>query len=126
VETAAQLAQNVVFTTHTPVPAGHDFFPPELLKRYLGGYVWEMGEPWDRFLALGRHDTADECEPFNMTLLALRLSSRRNGVSRLHGEVSRRMWRGVWEGLNEQEVPIGHITNGIHLATWVAPPMAAL
>jgi starch phosphorylase len=126
VETAAQLAQNVVFTTHTPVPAGHDFFPPELLKRYLGGYVWEMGEPWDRFLALGRHDTADECEPFNMTLLALRLSSRRNGVSRLHGEVSRRMWRGVWEGLKEQEVPIGHITNGIHLATWVAPPMAAL
>ena len=125
-ETAGRLAQHVVFTTHTPVPAGHDFFPAELLKRYLGGYVWELGESWDRFLALGRHDGADDFEPFNMTLLALRSSARRNGVSRLHGEVSRRMWRGVWQGLEEAEVPIGHITNGVHLATWVAPPMAAL
>ncbi|NJD10043.1 MAG: glycosyltransferase family 1 protein [Gemmatimonadetes bacterium] len=125
-ETAGRFAQDVVFTTHTPVPAGHDFFPAELLKRYLGGYVWEMGAPWERFLALGRHDGTDECESFNMTLLALRLSSRRNGVSRLHGEVSRRMWRGVWDDLEEPEVPIGHITNGVHLATWVAPPMAAL
>jgi len=125
-ETAASLARDVVFTTHTPVPAGHDFFAPELLQRYLGGYVWEMGEPWDRFLAHGRHDVSDECESFNMTLLALRLSGRRNGVSRLHGEVSRKMWRGVWEGLREKEVPIGHITNGIHLATWVAAPMASL
>ena len=125
-ETAARLAQNVVFTTHTPVPAGHDFFPAELMKKYLGGYVWEMGATWERFLALGRHDPNDECEPFNMTLLALRLSARRNGVSRLHGEVSRRMWRGVWQDLAETEVPIGHITNGVHLATWVAPPMAAL
>ena len=123
---AARLAEQVVFTTHTPVPAGHDFFTAELMERYLGGYAWEMHEPWDRFLALGRHDSADADESFNMTLLALRLSSRRNGVSRLHGEVSRRMWRGVWPGVAEAEVPIGHITNGVHLGTWVAGPMASL
>jgi starch phosphorylase len=122
----ARMAEHVVFTTHTPVPAGHDFFPVELLERYLGGYVWEMGETWERFVALGRHEAGDETDPFNMTLLALRASSRRNGVSRLHGEVSRRMWRGVWSGLEERDIPIGHITNGVHLATWVAEPMAAL
>ncbi|HSJ14306.1 MAG TPA: alpha-glucan family phosphorylase [Longimicrobiales bacterium] len=122
----ARMAERVVFTTHTPVPAGHDFFSAELVERYLGGYVWEMGETWERFLALGRHDASDESDPFNMTLLALRASARRNGVSRLHGDVSRRMWRGVWSGLEERDVPIGHITNGVHLSTWVAEPMAAL
>jgi starch phosphorylase len=122
----ARMAERVVFTTHTPVPAGHDMFPTELMERYLGGYVWEMGETWARFAALGRHDFQDETDPFNMTLLALRASSGRNGVSRLHGEVSRRMWRGVWSGLDEQSIPIGHITNGVHLATWVGAAMAAL
>jgi starch phosphorylase len=116
----------VAFTTHTPVPAGHDFFPPALLERYLGGYIWEMREPWSRFLALGRDDASDDDEPFNMTLLSLRLSGRRNGVSRLHGEVSRRMWRGVWPGLAEEDVPIGHVTNGVHLSSWVSPEMSQL
>lgn len=118
------LAQRVVFTTHTPVPAGHDMFPAHMLERYLGGYVWEMKEPWRRFLGLGRHDPTDDDEPFNMTLLALRLSGRRNGVSRLHGEVSRKMWYGVWPGISEDEVPIKSITNGVHLPTWVHPTMA--
>jgi starch phosphorylase len=122
--TAQRLAQGVAFTTHTPVPAGHDMFPTHLMERYLGGYIWEMREPWRRFLSLGRHDPTDDDEPFNMTLLALRLSGRRNGVSRLHGEVSRRMWWGVWPGLAEEDVPIVHITNGVHLPTWVAEPMA--
>src|SRR5690606_23843860 len=63
----SRLAERVVFTTHTPVPAGHDFFSADLMERYLGGYVWEMGEPWGRFLALGRHDPKDGDEPFNMT-----------------------------------------------------------
>jgi starch phosphorylase len=121
-----RLSQKVVFTTHTPVPAGHDMFATHLMERYLGGYVWEMREPWRRFLSLGRHDPTDDDEPFNMTLLALRLSGRRNGVSRLHGEVSRKMWSGVWPGIPEEETPIRHITNGVHLATWVSPTMADL
>ena len=121
-----KLNQHVVFTTHTPVPAGHDMFATHLMERYLGGYVWEMREPWRRFLALGRHDPTDDDEPFNMTLLALRLSGRRNGVSKLHGEVSRKMWSGVWAGLAEEDVPIRHITNGVHLSTWVSSTMAEL
>lgn len=119
-------SHGVVFTTHTPVPAGHDMFPAHLMERYLGGYVWEMREPWRRFLALGRHDPTDDDEPFNMTLLALRLSGRRNGVSKLHGEVSRRMWHGVWPGIAEDDTPIRSITNGVHLSTWVAPKMACV
>jgi starch phosphorylase len=123
---AERMRDGVIFTTHTPVPAGHDEFDPELMERYLGGYVWEMREPWERFMALGRLEPASATQPFNMTLLALRLSGRRNGVSRLHGEVSRRMWRSVWPELPDDAVPIGHVTNGIHLGTWVAPPMARL
>ena len=123
---AERLTGGVVFTTHTPVPAGHDFFPAAMLEQYLGGYVWEMREPWKRFLSLGRHDPKDEDEPFNMTLLALRMAARRNGVSELHGEVSRKMWRGVWNDIPEEDVPIGHVTNGVHLSTWVAPKMQQL
>jgi starch phosphorylase len=124
--TSRKLSQRVVFTTHTPVPAGHDMFQTHLMERYLGGFIWEMREPWRRFLALGRHDPTDDDEPFNMTLLALRLSGRRNGVSQLHGEVSRKMWSGVWPGIAEEEVPIRHITNGVHLSTWVSPVMSEL
>ncbi|HEX6558725.1 MAG TPA: alpha-glucan family phosphorylase, partial [Longimicrobiales bacterium] len=122
--TSRRMIQRCVFTTHTPVPAGHDMFPAHLMERYLGGYVWEMREPWRRFLGLGRHDPTDDDEPFNMTLLALRMSGRRNGVSKLHGDVSRRMWYGVWPGISEEDVPIRSITNGVHLPTWVSPPMA--
>jgi glycogen phosphorylase len=125
-ERAVALSEGLVFTTHTPVPAGHDYFAPDLLQRYLGGYVWELKLAWDRFLALGRHDAADLHEPFCMTLLALRLAGRSNGVSELHGEVSRRMWRGAWGDVPEAAVPIDHITNGVHVPTWVAPPMAKL
>ena len=123
---AERMSGGVAFTTHTPVPAGHDFFPADLMERYLGGYVWEMREPWQRFLALGRHDPADLDESFNMTLLALRMSGRRNGVSELHGEVSRKMWKGVWQSLHVEDVPIGHITNGVHLPTWAADSIAQM
>jgi glycogen phosphorylase len=125
-ERASALAEGLVFTTHTPVPAGHDAFPGDLLQRYLGGYTWDMQLPWERFLELGKHDPADADEMFGMTLLALRLAGRTNGVSRLHGEVSRRMWRGAWGDVPDDAVPIGHITNGVHLPTWVAPPVASL
>lgn len=123
---AERLRDGVVFTTHTPVPAGHDEFDPSLLERYLGGYVWEMREPWDRFLALGQRGPSVASERFNMTLLALRTAGRRNAVSRLHGKVSRQMWRSVWPDVPEEAVPIAHVTNGIHLPTWVGAPMAAL
>ncbi|MGH7449131.1 MAG: alpha-glucan family phosphorylase, partial [Longimicrobiales bacterium] len=122
-DAAARVASGVVFTTHTPVAAGHDYFTQELLERYLGGYFWDMGEPWERFLALGRttHDAR-----FCMTALAIRLSTIRNGVSRLHGAVSRTMWHQIWPELQENEVPIGHITNGVHLPTWVGDDIARL
>jgi len=123
---AERIRGGVAFTTHTPVPAGHDFFPALLMERYLGGYVWEMREPWQRFLAIGKDDPADPDDPFNMTVVSLRLSGRRNGVSKLHGEVSRKMWHMVWPELREEDVPIGHITNGVHLASWVGAPMRRL
>ncbi|MGH7445221.1 MAG: alpha-glucan family phosphorylase, partial [Longimicrobiales bacterium] len=122
-EAQQRTQRDVVFTTHTPVAAGHDYFPPDLLERYMGGYVWEMREPWDAFMALGLFEGETR---FCMTALALRLSSRRNGVSRLHGAVSREMWRVVFPGVDEEQVPIGHITNGVHLPTWVADSTAAV
>ena len=125
-QAAQRLSDGVLFTTHTPVPAGHDIFAPDLLERYIGGYIWEMREPWQRFLALGRLDPENGAEPFNMTVLALRLAGFANGVSRLHGQVSRRMWRAAWPDLDGQDTPIGHVTNGVHVATWVAPPIARL
>jgi glycogen phosphorylase len=122
-DAAVRLAGGVVFTTHTPVAAGHDYFPHDLLERYMGGYAWEMREPWDHFLGLGRtaHDPR-----FCMTALAIRLSTLRNGVSRLHGAVSRTMWHQIWPELLEKNVPIGHVTNGVHLPTWVGPDVARL
>jgi glycogen phosphorylase len=120
---AQRVAGGVVFTTHTPVAAGHDYFPSDLLERYLGGYVWESHEPWEHFLGLGA--TAHN-DLFCMTAVAIRLSTVRNGVSRLHGVVSRRMWQSVWPSLAEDDVPIGHITNGVHLRTWVGPALSRL
>ncbi|MFW6330715.1 MAG: alpha-glucan family phosphorylase, partial [Gemmatimonadota bacterium] len=112
-----------VFTTHTPVPAGHDAFPAELVQRYLGEYARSLGIPFDRFLGLG---VAHLGEPFSMTVLALRLSAVSNGVSRLHGTVSRSMWKGLWPGLPQREVPIGHVTNGVHLPSWISRDMDEL
>jgi starch phosphorylase len=112
------------FTTHTPVPAGNDRFPVELMEQYFGEYHRQLGISWDEFLALGREDPADEQEPFCMTVLALRTADHSNGVSRLHGEVSRRMWQKVWPEVPEPEVPITAITNGVHTPTWVSREMA--
>lgn len=122
-EAVERARRGVVFTTHTPVPAGHDYFPRNLLQQYLGGYIWEMKQPWDDFVGLG---TFEGEARFCMTALALRLSSRRNGVSRLHGAVSREMWQVIWPDAPADEVPITHITNGVHLRTWVAPETEAL
>jgi len=120
----ADVRATTVFTTHTPVPAGHDAFPPSVVESHLS--MIEGFGPWldahrSRLLGLASYDGA-----FNMTVLAMRLAGRVNGVSRRHGEVSRRMWRPLWPELPENEVPIRAITNGVHVPTWIAPEMDRL
>jgi starch phosphorylase len=108
-----------VFTTHTAVAAGIDLFPPELVEQELGSYYAAMGLDAHSFIGLGRMDPHNVHEPFSMALLGLRLSATSNGVSRIHGGVSRRLWADAWPDLPEEDVPIGSITNGVHLPTWV-------
>jgi starch phosphorylase len=108
-----------LFTTHTPVPAGFDRFPPALIERYLGRYVQEqLGIDTRRLLALGRDNPDDPEEPFNMAYLAIRGSGAINGVSRLHGQVSRRIFQGLFPGWPQADVPVGHVTNGVHTPSW--------
>ncbi|HTX19856.1 MAG TPA: alpha-glucan family phosphorylase [Bacteroidota bacterium] len=115
-----------VFTTHTPVPAGNDYFSPQLMDKYFGDFIKKCGLTRKEFLALGRRNAADENEDFCMTILALRMSAYSNGVSRLHGEVSRAMWQNVWPGIPLSDTPIGSITNGVHAPSWVSRDMAGL
>lgn len=126
-EAAMELvASSSVFTTHTPVPAGNDRFPPELMQPYFEDYAKKLGLAFKVFMALGRENPRDDGEQFCMTVLALKLSRFNNGVSALHGAVSRNMWKQVWPQYPEEDVPIGAITNGVHVPTWVAPDIAAL
>jgi starch phosphorylase len=115
-----------VFTTHTPVTAGHDRFTPDLVEEHLGALREKIGLVHDDFMALGRTNPADHSEPFCMTVLALKNSRRANAVSAIHGDISRRMWHGLWPQRPEVEVPIGHITNGVHVLSWLAPAMVRL
>jgi len=108
-----------VFTTHTPVPAGNDVFSLDLIEKYFHNYWGLLGMSHDEFMELGTME-ADRSS-FNMTVLGLHLSNYRNGVSKLHGRVCRKMWQPAWPGLPEEKIPIDHITNGVHLATWVCP-----
>src|SRR6185295_13062685 len=109
------------FTTHTPVPAGNDVFAPQLIQHYFGNYIHPLRIDWNEFLGLGRQNPRDSNEPFCMTILAIKLSNVSNGVSALHGVVSRKMWKGLWAELPESEIPITSITNGVHTRTWLAP-----
>lgn len=109
-----------LFTTHTPVPAGFDRFEPRLIGQYLGDYAETLGLKLAELLALGRIDPADSDAPFNMALLALRGSGAANGVSRLHGEVSRRIFAPLFPGVPLGEVPIGSVTNGVHVPSWAS------
>ncbi len=120
------VAASSVFTTHTPVPAGNDAFSPELMHAYFADFARELGIGFDEFLKYGRPWKSTPHEPFSMTILALRLSRFCNGVSRIHGGVSREMWQSVWPGVPGHEIPIGHITNGIHTQTWIAPEIKSL
>ena len=124
-EAREQVRNSSIFTTHTPVPAGHDVFPHDLMERYFHAYWPSLGLSREAFLGLGAHpERADE--GFNMSVLALRLSAFANGVSRRHGEVSRRMWHGLWPDRPVEDVPISHVTNGVHLPTWIDPKIQLL
>ncbi|MBW1961428.1 MAG: alpha-glucan family phosphorylase [Deltaproteobacteria bacterium] len=115
-----------VFTTHTPVEAGHDRFSQELVEEHLGVFREKLGLSLEAFMALGRVEPENPKEPFCMTVLALKNSRLANAVSAIHGEVSRRMWHSLWPNRPEVEVPIGHITNGVHVLSWIAPQMHRL
>ncbi len=115
-----------VFTTHTPIPAGIDQFKNDLLEDYIAPYLPSIRLSLPEFAALGKKDAADSSELFSMAVLALRLAAISNGVSALHGHVSREMWHTVWPGAPRDEVPITSITNGIHTPTWISPEMADL
>jgi len=115
-----------VFTTHTPVPAGHDRFGPDLVEEHLGVFREKIQLSHEAFMALGRVNPGDTNEPFCMTVLALKGSRHANGVAALHGDISRRMWQVLWPNRPEAEVPIGHITNGVHVLSWIAPQMHKL
>ncbi len=113
-----------VFTTHTPVPAGIDTFHPDLMRAYFEPFAQAMGISYDVLLGFGRQDPRNREEPFCMAVLALRLSTWNNGVSRLHARVSRRMWQSIWPKTPEVDIPIVHITNGVHIPSWISQDMA--
>lgn len=115
-----------VFTTHTPVPAGNDYFSPALMEHYFHSYWPQLGLDRDGFLALGRRNPGDSFEEFCMTVLALNLSNHNNAVSRLHESVSRDMWAGLWPEAPRAELPISHVTNGVHAESWISHDLTHL
>ncbi len=125
-EAVEAVRAGTVFTTHTPVPAGIDRFPVDLMEKYFSGLAQDCGVSFDELMGLGHFPSERVQSSFNMAVMGLRLAGRANGVSRLHGEVSREMFHPLWPDLDVDEVPIGHVTNGVHGATWVAPAMREL
>jgi starch phosphorylase len=120
-----EVRRTTVFTTHTPVAAGHDAFPFHLVETHLAGAWGDLGSYREKFLALGHYDNGGG-SLFNMTALALRTSGAVNGVSQLHGEVTKQMWRPIWPDRPAENLPVGFITNGVHVPTWIASDMSAL
>jgi starch phosphorylase len=123
-EAAVEVAATTVFTSHTPVAAGHDVFSPELIDKYFSNFWPQLGLTREEFLALGRHDASGE--GFNLTALSLRLANHRNGVSAKHGEVTRAMWHDLWPNTTADQAPITSITNGVHLPTWQSDHIKSL
>lgn len=121
-----EVASHTCFTTHTPVPAGHDRFDGQLIEEHLGPLRDQLGISFEQLLGLGRVEPQNQGESFCMTVLALKVSRRANAVSALHGRVSRRMWAHLWPWRVEEEIPIGHITNGVHVPSWLAWQMLKL
>jgi glycogen phosphorylase len=127
VEAAKVVRERCVFTTHTPVAAGNDEFEVDLLTRSFGpSYEKELGLTHEEFIALGRIDRNNQREPYGLTPLAIRMCRSTNGVSRKHGEVSRALWQQLWPGSPIEQVPITHVTNGVHAPTWMAPLIRSL
>lgn len=124
-EALHRVGRHAVFTTHTPVPAGHDRFPPEMLLHHLGWLGHALGISDQELLAFGRENVQDRSETFCMTVLALKLAHRANGVAAMHGDISRRMWKNLYGG-NAPGVPIGHVSNGVNVSTWMANEWKAL
>ena len=116
---------STIFTTHTPVEAGNERFSRELMEYYFSAFVKRCGISWSQFWELGRKESGED-KPFFMTILALKMGYRSNAVSRLHGRISRRMWRDVWKGFHDADVPIGYVTNGVHMMSYIAPRMKEL
>jgi len=114
------------FTTHTPVPAGIDQFPGEMVKKYFNDYCREVGISIEELMALGQEKGSEHKDTFSMAILAINLSAYTNGVSKLHSQVSRNMWQSLYPQIPESEVPISHVTNGIHTQTWYSDEMARL
>ena len=125
-EAREEVRRRFVFTTHTPVSAGNETYSAEEMEAVFPDVAAHFGERWSQLLALGRVRAADEAEPPGLTPLGLRMSRRANGVSRIHGGVSRAMWRPVFGVARDEEVPIGHVTNGVHLPSWMCPDMRRL
>lgn len=126
-EQAVEIVRSgTVFTTHTPVPAGNDTFPTDMVDRYLSPYYQALSITRERFLALGQENPNNPQGDFGMTVLAIRLAAYTNGVSKLHGVVARNMWKHLWPGLPVDEVPITSITNGVHVRSWISNDMAWL
>jgi len=125
-EALAAARARTVFTTHTPVPAGNDTYPPGQVQATVAGLLEELGVGPDDLIALGRTNPTDQNEPFGITQTALRLSRSAGGVSRRHGEVAREMWQALWPGRSVEDVPIGYVTNGVHVPSWIGPPMREL
>jgi starch phosphorylase len=115
-----------VFTTHTPVPAGNDTYPPSQIEAAVGRFAAELGYPIGALIELGQDAAGESAAPFGITQAALRMSRAANAVSRRHGEVAREMWQSLWPGSTVDEVPIGHVTNGVHVPTWIGTPMREL
>ena len=120
------VTSKTVFTTHTPVPAGNDIFPVELVEKYFKDFWKELGINKEEFLKLGMKPT-ERLEPgFNMGILALKIAGKKNGVSKLHGEVSRELFADVWPNIAANESPITYVTNGIHTCSWLSPNLKEL
>ena len=118
-----EVRRTTVFTTHTPVPAGHDAFNFQLVEKHLAGAWGSLGTYRPQFLALGEYDNGNGPQ-FNMTALALRASASVNAVSQLHGEVTREMWVPIWPGTRVEDAPVKALTNGVHVPTWVSHDMS--
>ncbi len=125
-EAFERVRSNTVFTTHTPVDAGNERFSLDLMERYFTQYAESMGLAWKDFLRLGRIEGPERGGSFEMTVLALKTASRANGVSLIHGIVSQHMWRDLWKGVPIPEIPIGHVTNGVHVPSYVGDPIKLL